>query len=119
MKTNLNLSIVALLALASSHVASNTVQVKRNFDKKCHLLHQTSQKTKEEVSRNNEEHLERNDIVQKQYLMLPYPPFTQKDLSDELKYYQSLERSTPSLFAHLIQLEYINHYLFQGKQSFE
>ena len=59
-----------------------------------------------------------NDIVQKQYLMLPYPPFTKKDLENEEKYYQSSNRVSPYLFSYLIQLEYINHYLFEGKNDF-
>ena len=119
MKVSLYISFLALVDLTCSHVDSNNVRAEKNVGEKCLVFHQTFQKTKTELSGNNEEHLEMNDIVQKQYLMLPYPQFTQNDLSDESKYYQSLERSTPSLFAHLIQLEYINHYLFQGKQTFE
>ena len=61
---------------------------------------------------------ELNDIVQRQYLMLPYPPFTKQDLENEKKYYQSSEDVPPLLFSYLIQLEYINHYLFQGKNDF-
>ena len=59
-----------------------------------------------------------NDIVQRQYLMLPYPPFTRKDLANEERYYQSSNRISPYLFSYLIQLEYINHYLFQGQNDF-
>ena len=61
---------------------------------------------------------ELNDIVQRQYLMLPYPPFTKQDLENEENYYQSSEDVPSLLFSFLIQLEYINHYLFQGKNDF-
>ena len=59
-----------------------------------------------------------NDIVQRQYLMLPYPPFTEKDLRNEEEYYQLPNNDSPFLFSYLIQLEYINHYLFRGQNDF-
>ena len=61
---------------------------------------------------------ELNDIVQRQYLMLPYPPFTERDLRNEEEYYQLPNNESPFLFSYLIQLEYINHYLFRGKNDF-
>ena len=59
-----------------------------------------------------------NDIVQRQYLMLPYPPFTERDLRNEEEYYQLPNNDSPLLFSYLIQLEYINHYLFRGQNNF-
>ena len=87
-----------------------------NHYNECKILHSTD----DHVQNQNgvEEHFETIDIVQKHYMRLPYPPFTNSDLSDERNYYQSSRRANTKLFAFMIQLEYINHYLFQGKQTF-
>ena len=55
--------------------------------------------------------------VQMQYIKLPYPPVDETQLSAEKLAYES-KRTTPYLQSFQQQLEYINHYLFQGKQTF-
>ena len=87
-----------------------------NHYNECKILHSTD----DHVQNQNrmEEHFETIDIVQKHYMRLPYPPFTNEDLSEERNYYQTSRRANTKLFAFMIQLEYINHYLFQGKQTF-
>ena len=87
-----------------------------NSKNECKILNATDQQFKNE--NRMEENFETIDIVQKHYMRLPYPPFTNEDLSEERNYYQTSRRANTKLFAFMIQLEYINHYLFQGKQTF-
>ena len=87
-----------------------------NSKNECKILNATDQQFKNE--NRMDEHFETIDIVQKHYMTLPYPPFTNEDLSEERNYYQTSRRANTKLFAFMIQLEYINHYLFQGKQTF-
>ena len=58
-----------------------------------------------------------NDIVQMQYSLLPYPPLSRNELLNEKEYYKA--HVTPLLFSYQLQLEYLNHYLFQGGEDFE
>ena len=58
-----------------------------------------------------------HDVVQKQYSFLPYPPVSKKELLAEEKYYKA--HDLPLLFSYQLQLEYLNHYLFQGWEDFE
>ena len=58
-----------------------------------------------------------NDVVQKQYSYLPYPPISRTEWLAEANYYKN--HDIPFLFSYQLQLEYLNHYLFQGKENFE
>ena len=55
--------------------------------------------------------------VQMQYIDLPYPHIDESQLNAEKHYYEQ-NRNVTYLFSYMVQLEYINHYLFQGKQTF-
>ena len=118
--TRVTLLIITIEYISSKKLHTSTSQSRHdNHERTFSCLNTRSHNANEGIfSNNNEENLEMNDIVQKQYMMLPYPPFTETDLSEEEKYYKSSRRNTPNLFSYLIQLEYINHYLFQGKRTF-
>ena len=60
-----------------------------------------------------------NDLVQLQYLQLPYPPISYDTIEMEYKYYQSQSSNYPLSTQYSMKLEYLNHYLYQGKNSFE
>ena len=127
LRTNFLLSSIFCFMIIWREISSSLLQHQRSlyldknthtFDPKneCKILNATDQ----QIQNQNriEEHFETIDIVQKHYMTLPYPPFTKQDLSEERNYYQSSRRANTKLFAFMIQLEYINHYLFQGKQTF-
>ena len=59
-----------------------------------------------------------NDIVIRQYEALPYPMFTDDDISKEKNYYQDINQSKPFYNVISNALENLNHFLFRGKESF-
>ena len=126
-RTNFLLSSIFCYMAIWREISSSLLQHRRslyldknahtfNSKNKCKILNATDQQFKN--GNRMEEHFETIDIVQKHYMRLPYPPFTNEDLSEERNYYQTSRRANTKLFAFMIQLEYINHYLFQGKQTF-
>ena len=127
LRTNFLLSSIFCYMAIWREISSSLLQHRRsvylgksahtfNSKNECKILNATGQQFKNE--NRMEEHFETIDIVQKHYMTLPYPPFTNEDLSEERNYYQTSRRANTKLFAFMIQLEYINHYLFQGKQTF-
>ena len=57
------------------------------------------------------------DLVVRQYEQLSYPDVKEDDILNEENYY-SAEGNSLSMMHLGITLEKINHYLFQGKESF-
>ena len=128
MTTNLSVAVVIILTITRETFNSNAFKIiqtssldrknQENCTENAGLLHKTHFKHNDKTFNLQEEDVEMKDIVQRQYLALPYPPFTEAQISEEARYYQNPENTTPSLFSYLIQLEYINHYLFRGKHNF-
>ena len=127
LRMNFLLSSIFCYTAISREISSSLLQHQRSLylDKNVHTFNpkiecKIPKATDQQIQNQNrmEEHFETIDIVQKHYMTLPYPPFTNEDLSEEKNYYQSSRRANTKLFAFMIQLEYINHYLFQGKQTF-
>ena len=59
------------------------------------------------------------DMVQNQYTLLPYPPFSNIQLNNEERFYKSeLGVNQAFEFIPCIALEKLNHFLFKGKQNF-
>ena len=59
------------------------------------------------------------DIVQLQYMKLPYPTIRYKTIEMEYKYYHGQKKKYPLSSQYSMKLEYINHYLYEGKNCFE
>ena len=127
MRSLLHQLLLLLIAHTNVYILCEDIQGGRNEDHKQRLVNVRDCKRdvqngmgflRNDDAFNSSVDSEMNDIVQRQYLMLPYPPFTKRDLKNEEKYYQSSKDVSPLLFSFLIQLEYINHYLFQGKNNF-
>ena len=59
------------------------------------------------------------DLVQKQYSSLPYPAVRKSDFLEEQSYYKndSLSNIPYRIYPH-IELEYINHFLYNGANNF-
>ena len=57
-----------------------------------------------------------DDRVHKQYERLPYPRVTEKDLRMEEEFYET--HKEPVQFSLAVRLEKLNHYLYQGGESF-
>ena len=58
-----------------------------------------------------------NDAVIKQYEKLPYPAFPENVLSREEKWYAT--NKSPLYIAPSDRLQKLNHYLYQGNESFQ
>ena len=121
--------LLLLIGHAHEYIRCNNIQIEGKKDQKNLLINSNGCRSHTNIvtgfprndtdgSSNENIDTELNDIVQRQYLMLPYPPFTKQDLENEENYYQSSGDVPPLLFSFLIQLEYINHYLFKGKNDF-
>ena len=59
-----------------------------------------------------------DDTVQNQYLSLPYPAVTIEELIKENKYYSSGKKDMPYESYPVLDLEYINHFLYNGGNDF-
>ena len=59
------------------------------------------------------------DLVRKQYMNLPYPYVSAENIQMEHEYYQGQQRNIPLLNYYSGALEFINHYLYRGQNSFE
>ena len=64
--------------------------------------------------------LDLDDIVQRQYSLLPYPTVTINMLAEEKYYYEKTFEKTKRPYSkfHGIILEVLNHFLFKGKNKF-
>ena len=60
-----------------------------------------------------------NDAVQQQYLQLPYPTIRYDNIDMEYEYYLNQNNYYPLSTQYPMKLEYLNHYLYKGKNSFE
>ena len=58
-----------------------------------------------------------SDLVTKQYENLPYPEVNENELLNEKMYFRK-QREKPSQYYQATLLEQMNHYLYQGKESF-
>ena len=59
------------------------------------------------------------DLVQLQYIQLPYPKIRQDTIEMEYKYYLGQNTRYPVSSQYSMKLEYLNHYLYQGQNNFE
>ena len=59
------------------------------------------------------------DLVQKQYISFPYPNVSSQDIEMEQSYYQSVKRNTPIGTYPSLDLEMVNHFLYQGENGFK
>ena len=57
-----------------------------------------------------------NDLVTNQYEKLPYPRVTEKYLKNEEEFYKT--NKEPIQISPVVRLEKLNHYLYQGGESF-
>ena len=60
-----------------------------------------------------------NDLVKKQYSILPYPTVGYDTIRREHMYYLSDNSNYPISSHYSLKLEYLNHYLYQGQNNFE
>ena len=62
--------------------------------------------------------LTKDDIVQQQYALLPYPAVKPGEFEKIRQHYNSDRKNIPMMIAPAVTLENINHFLFQGRQNF-
>ena len=59
------------------------------------------------------------DLVRKQYLSFPYPYVSTEHIQMEQDYYQTHKRNIPIVTYPSLDLDMVNHYLYQGGNSFK
>ena len=59
------------------------------------------------------------DIVKKQYTLLPYPEISQKEMKDTRNHYDSEFAHLPYMSIVAQNLESLNHFIFKGKNNFK
>ena len=57
------------------------------------------------------------DLVQKQYLSFPFPYVGSQHIQMEKSYFQSVERDIPISTYPSLDLEMVNHYIYQGESG--
>ena len=62
--------------------------------------------------------LSQTDAVTKQYLSLPYPSVSEEQLQEEQTHYMGPDRNMPHVTYTTLSLEYLNHFLYQGRNEF-
>ena len=63
--------------------------------------------------------LSTSDAVTKQYLSLPYPSVSEEQLQAEQNHYMGPDRNMPHVTYTTLSLEYLNHFLYQGRNDFK
>ena len=63
--------------------------------------------------------LSQTDAVTKQYLSLPYPSVSEQQLQEEQNHYMGPDRNMPHVTYTTLSLEYLNHFLYQGRNDFK
>ena len=63
--------------------------------------------------------LSQDDSVRNQYASLPYPTVTEQHLEREKKYYDSDDFKTPYIRSFALTLERLNHFLYNGRNTFQ
>ena len=62
--------------------------------------------------------LTQDDKVRNQYLSLPYPSVSKRELTAEWQYYKNRQNTTPYNEFYAFTLESLNHYLYKGENNF-
>ena len=62
--------------------------------------------------------LSQTDAVTRQYLSLPYPSVSEEQLQAEQTHYMGPDRNMPHVTYTTLSLEYLNHFLYQGRNDF-
>ena len=62
--------------------------------------------------------LSTSDSVTRQYLSLPYPSVSEEQLQAEKNHYLGPNRNDPHTTYTSLSLEYLNHFLYEGKNDF-
>ena len=62
--------------------------------------------------------LSTSDAVTRQYLSLPYPSVSEEHLQAEKNHYLGPDRNDPHTTYTSLSLEYLNHFLYEGKNDF-
>ena len=62
--------------------------------------------------------LSQDDIVRKQYALLPYPAVSRQDIEGLRRHYNSNNRHVPFFVAPHNELDVVNHFLYKGRNDF-
>ena len=62
--------------------------------------------------------LSQDDIVRKQYALLPYPAVSHQDIERLRRHYNSNNRHVPFFVAPHNELDVVNHFLYKGRNDF-
>ena len=62
--------------------------------------------------------LSQDDIVRKQYELLPYPSVTNEEIEELQKHYNGHDRHLPYITYPINELDVVNHFLYKGRNNF-
>lgn len=62
--------------------------------------------------------LSQDDVVRKQYELLPYPAVTSEEIEELQKHYNGPDRHLPYITYPTNELDVVNHFLYKGRNDF-
>ena len=98
----------------SLYLLSRTTNAMQSTTQVCAQRNNIRSQINEGDSQDSEE-----DLVRKQYLSFPYPYVSTEHIQMEQNYYQTHKRNIPFVTYPSLDLDMVNHYLYQGENSFK
>ena len=84
----------------------------------CSELQNRNSEAYEEKLFDNFDTLSQDDIVRKQYALLPYPAVSRQDIERLRRHYNGNNRHVPGVVAPHNELDVVNHFLYKGRNEF-
>ena len=101
------------------HFDNQTNGSKRNIHTHtCSEIQNRNSGANEEKLFDDMDTLSQDDIVRKQYALLPYPAVSRQDIEGLRRHYNSNNRDVPFVVAPHNELDVVNHFLYKGRNDF-
>ena len=101
------------------HFDNQTNGSKRNIHTHtCSEIQNRNSEANEEKLFDDMDTLSQDDIVRKQYALLPYPAVSRQDIEGLRRHYNSNNRDVPFVVAPHNELDVVNHFLYKGRNDF-
>ena len=105
--------------LNNYHFDNQTNRSERNIPTHaCSELQNRNSEAYEEKLFDNFDTLSQDDIVRKQYALLPYPAVSRQDIERLRRHYNGNNRHVPGVVAPHNELDVVNHFLYKGRNEF-
>ena len=101
------------------HFDNKTYGPERNIHTHtCSEIQNRNSEANEEKLFDDMDTLSQDDIVRKQYALLPYPAVSRQDIEGLRRHYNSNNRDVPFVVAPHNELDVVNHFLYKGRNNF-